>query len=95
VKKKQAWGHLQGDPCVYCAVWPMPIREPGVMTLEHVTPASAGGRAENNLVTAHKSCNNERNQLPLLKYMLFRQRAVTLIGSEHRRRRRELRREFQ
>jgi hypothetical protein len=78
MKKKKAWGHLRGDPCVYCAVWPMPIREPGVMTLEHVTPVSAGGRTQHNLVTAHTSCNYERNRLPLLQYWLVRQRAVTL-----------------
>ncbi len=85
---------VTADPCVYCVAWANNFRGNDQMTAEHVIPRSQGGRrtAWQNIVGAHKSCNHERGDMPLLLFMLMKHELMSLRGKRNHRRRRELRR---
>lgn len=84
---------LRRDPCVYCCVWPMPQRDHDAFSQEHIQPRSAGGRnGWRNMANAHRSCNENRSSMPLLKYFLYRQQVRSLQGKQNKRARLQLRR---
>ncbi len=90
-----AWRTIVGhDPCVYCAVWPNWQRDHDAMTAEHVTPISQGGRRTSweNIVGAHRSCNHDRGDMPLLRFLFVKHTLSGLRGKANQRVRRHLRR---
>jgi len=69
--------HEQGGVCALCCE-PMDeasVLDPQVLQVEHLTPVSKGGtNAEDNLVLAHRTCNQEKKQKTLPEYLAWRQR---------------------
>lgn len=72
-EKRAAIYERDGWECVYCGRGPRDKRNPRqaqvILTLDHITPRSAGGGNEaTNLVTACKSCNSARGDRPVSDY---------------------------
>ena len=67
--KRQAIYDRDGHCCVYCerSIYTDVV----MLTLDHVTPRSVGGdNAHTNLVTACRSCNSARRDLPVGAFAL-------------------------
>jgi len=84
------------DPCVYCVAWATNYRGNDAMTVEHVTPKAHGGSHTSweNLVGAHQSCNHDRGQMPLLRYLVLKHRLTIVRGRKNHWARARLRRAF-
>lgn len=68
-----------GDACFYC----LGEMRPGDITLEHLVPVSKGGPNHlSNMALAHAACNREAGDLPLVKKIERRCRAVVRCAAE-------------
>ncbi len=72
-EKRAALYERDGWECVYCGRGPRDKRNRQqamvILTLDHLTPRSAGGGNEaTNLVTACKTCNSARGDRPVADY---------------------------
>lgn len=72
-EKRASIYERDGWECVYCGRGPRDKRNPRqaqvILTLDHITPRSAGGdNSAANLVTACKACNSARGDRPVADY---------------------------
>lgn len=93
---KQRWKALVlREPCPYCCLSPRADFGKERMTIEHIQPRVLGGSDRwDNLVGAHRGCNEQRSARPLLHFLLYRHRSAGSSKVDRRRLRRELFRSF-